>query len=79
MLRKIGCNSQDFRAGFGSKKINSNVRLVLWWYVDGRDSWVGIFMYSEYSASRAAFGVFVVEGWAVNLICTYEACVSRLI
>ena len=38
---------------------------MLWWYVDGLNGWVGIFMYSEYSASRAAFGVFVVEGWVV--------------
>ncbi len=60
VLRKVGCNSQDFRAGFRSKKSNCKVRLVLWWYVDGLNGWVGIFMHSEYSASRAAFGVFVV-------------------
>ncbi len=65
VLREVGCYSQDFRAGFGGKKGDRKVRLVLWWYVDGLDGWVGFLMCSEYSASRAAFSMFVVEGWVV--------------
>ncbi len=65
VLREVGCNSQDFRADFGSKKSDCKVRLVMWWYVDGLNGWVGILIYREYSASREAFGVFVVEGWII--------------
>ena len=47
---------------FGGKKNDGQVRLELCWYVEELNGWVGIFMYSEYGASRAAFGELVVEG-----------------
>ncbi len=66
VLREVGRNGQDFRAGFGSKEGDCKVRLVRWWYVEGPNGWVGVFVNSKYGTSRAAFGVFVVEGWVLN-------------
>ena len=40
--------------------------MVLCWYVEELNGWVGIFMYRYYGASRAAFGELVIEGWAVS-------------
>ena len=61
VLRKVGCNRQDCRAGFGGEEGYGEVWLVLRWYVDGLDGWVCIFMDCEYGAARAAFGEFIVE------------------
>ena len=66
MLREIGCNCQDFGAGFGGKEGDCKVRLVRWLYVEGLNDWVNVFVNRKYGTSRAAFGVFVVEGWLLN-------------
>ena len=71
MLREVGCNCTHFRAGFGSKEGDCEVRLARWWYVEGLNGIVGIFMHYEYGTPRAAFSVLVVEGWVVNLICSF--------
>ncbi len=65
VLREVGRNCQDFGAGFGGKEGDREVRLVLWRYVEGLNGWVGVFANREYGASRATFGVFVVERWVV--------------
>ena len=66
VLREVGRNCQDFGAGFGGKEGDCEVRLVRRWYVEGFNGWVGVFVNRKYRTSRAAFGVFVVEGWVVN-------------
>ena len=45
---------------------DGQVRLVLCWYVEGLDGWVGLFIYRWYGASRAALGELVIEGWVVD-------------
>jgi len=35
MLREVGRNCQDFRAGFDSEEGNCEVRLIRGWYVEG--------------------------------------------
>ncbi len=65
MLREVCRNCQYCGAGFGDKEGDSEVWLVLRWYVEGLDGWVCIFVNREDGASGAAFGEFVVEWWVV--------------
>jgi hypothetical protein len=66
VLKEVGRNDQEFRACFGSEEGDCKVRFVLWRYVEGLNGWVGVFVNRKYGTSRAALGVFVVEGWVVN-------------
>ena len=65
VLRGVGRNYHDVGAGFGGEKGDREIRLVLWWDVNGLNSWVGVLADREYGASKAAFGLFVVERWIV--------------
>ena len=66
MLREVGRNCQDVGAGFGSKEGNCELRLIRGWYVEGVYGRVGVFVYCEYGAPRAAVSVLVVEGRVVD-------------
>ena len=61
VLREVGCNRKDCRAGLGGEEGYGEVWLVLRRYVDWLDGWVCIFEDCEYGAAKAAFGEFVVE------------------
>ena len=61
VLREVGCNRKDCRAGLGGEEGYGEVWLVLRWYVYGLDGWVCVFMDCEYSTARAAFGGFIIE------------------
>ena len=61
VLREIGRNRQDCRAGFGGEEGYGEVWLVLRWYVEGLDGRVCGFVNREYGAAGVAFGEFIVD------------------
>ena len=75
VLREVDCNYKDVGAGFAGEEGDREIRLVLWWDVNGLNSWVGVLVNREYGASRAAFGLFVVERWVVYQFVVFE-CMS---
>ena len=61
VLREVGRNRQDCRAGLGGEEGYGEVRLVLLRYAEWLNGWVCVFVHCKYGAARAAFCELIVE------------------